>query len=50
MFQQIKKLNDNYAVDFNSQIGHGSSGDVYLGKSPTGNVAVKVIPLKEINN
>lgn len=50
---QNKILSDKYSVDFNSLIGKGSTGNVFRGlclDPHPSTTAVKVIPLKEINN
>ena len=50
---QNKILNENISIDFNSLIGKGATGNVFKGLflDPYPHpIAVKAIPLKEINN
>lgn len=50
---QNKILNSKISIDLGSHIGTGSTGDVYKGIALTPEpcpIAIKVIPLKEINN
>lgn len=49
----MKQVSPKVSVDMNSLIGKGSTGNVYkgVGFEPRPNpIAVKVIPLEEINN
>ena len=51
--QGMKQLNQRVFIDLNTLLGKGSTGNVYAGQCTEPHpcsVAVKRIPLKEINN
>lgn len=50
---QNKILNKNISIDLSCLVGKGATGNVYRGLSLEPHphpIAIKVIPLKEINN